>query len=259
MFSYRESKEKIFIASSNITDNKVCMEHLYSYGVAGIITKSINLHQMDKRNERIWSVGNNVYNTTRFSKRGFHEWLPILSQAAEAGRIMIPSICPMDNVELDYLIKQLEQIGVPAIELGISCPNTKNISCQTILNGVEKLASKVKSPIYLKLCGKYSVLPMARRAVDAGVKGIVLSDSFPVSIPEGGSVMSVGQSGESIRPQVLQQIRTLRKTDIDCEIIGTGGVLTKEHVNEYLEAGADAVGICSAMYLFGITHIKTLL
>ncbi|SES78089.1 beta/alpha barrel domain-containing protein [[Clostridium] polysaccharolyticum] len=259
MFSYRESKEKIFIASSNITDNNVCMERLYSYGVAGIITKSISLHHMDKRKERIWSNGNDLYNTTRFSKRSFHEWLPILSQAAKEGRIMIPSICPNDNVELDYIIKHLEQIGVPAIELGISCPNTTNIPWQTILNGVEKLASKVKVPIYLKLCGKYSILPIVRRAVGTGIKGIVLSDSFPVNIPDGGNVISAGQSGESIRPQVLQQIRTLRLADIDCEIVGTGGVFTKEHVNEYLKAGADAVGICSAMYLFGITHIQTLL
>lgn len=260
MFSYRESTNKIFVASSNITDNTHSIDKLFSYGVAGVITKTICMDtKKTNGRERIWKNNLNLYNTTKYSKRNFEDWFMLLQSYVKENKIVIPSIYAVKYEELNYIIQSLWQVGVVALEIGISCPNEKENRTADIVKALEKIIGKISIPVYVKLCAEGNVIPTINDLISIGVRGIILSDSFPSLYVKDGKSISAGLSGEVIRTKVIQQIESVRSKGITCEIVGTGGIFMKEHIQEYLAAGADAVGICSCMYIYGIDYIQTLI
>jgi dihydroorotate dehydrogenase len=254
---------KIFVSSSNITDNVACIDRLFHIGVAGVITKTISSFYDGKCVGRIWMHGKNLFNTTGYSGKGINTWVKRLSVYREYGQTVIPSVFSTDRVELLEMMQALQQAEVPAIEVGLSCPNDiKLVSTNRAPNLVELMAGilpQIKIPVYLKLCAAdRQLLSQIKEYRAMGASGFVLSDAFPRD-SRATKKHYIGRSGDGIRNDVLKCIAMAREAGIQSEIVGTGGILTREHITEYIRVGADAVGLCSCIYLYGMDYVASLL
>lgn len=258
MFSYKTMKNKVFASSSNITDNLSCIDKLFSYGIAGVITKTIASFQDGKDTGKIWKRNMNLYNSTGYSGKGLNTWTRILEDYRRSNKIVIPSVYSSDGEELAEMMRTLQQIRVPAIEMGISCPNDEKRIGIRMIEHAARAMEGIEIPVYIKLCSQGEVQEIIKEFCDAGIAGIVLSDSFPGYLKEAKN-QRAGVSGEGIRTYVLQSIALARGKGIRCEIVGTGGIFSKEHIEQYLNTGADAVGLCSCMYINGIDSVRSLL
>lgn len=259
MFSYKKLKNKIFISSSNITDNAACIDVLFQYGAAGVITKTIASFEDRKTTGRVWKKGRNLYNSTGYSGKGLLTWLDILSKYRRENKIVIPSIYAYEKAMLWKMTRLLQQIQVPAIEIGMSCPNDAKKNSSIIMpDHIAWVIKDMNIPIYIKLCAQTESTNFMKELCSLGISGLVLSDSFPGYLDH-TKTQQAGISGECIREKVLRSINLARDSGISCEIVGTGGIFTREHVAEYLRSGADAVGLCSCMYIYGINYVKSIM
>ena len=91
------------------------------------------------------------------------------------------------------------------------------------------------------------------------VTAVVCCGPYPKTLflePDGSSVVgsdSFGQmGGEILRPIALGQVRQFRAMlPANVAVIGLGGVSIREHVDQYLEMGASAVGLTTAYQIGG--------
>lgn len=191
----------------------------------------------------------------RLRKEGLRKWLNISLSA--------------DNEE-DF-ITLVKAFGpyADSVELNFSCPHAKKgfgasigSDISVASSYVRKIDKAVKDRNYLlfvKLTPNVdNIDEIAQAVIDAGADGIVAVNTVgPVPHVEPLTGLTVlnnpiggrgGQSGDGIFPIALDAVRRIRKAvGEDVPLIAMGGVSDGERVAALIEAGADAVGIGSAL------------
>ncbi|MCA9058884.1 MAG: hypothetical protein KDA85_10300, partial [Planctomycetaceae bacterium] len=109
------------------------------------------------------------------------------------------------------------------------------------------------------------------QAVGEHVNGLSMTNAISAAVSQDGSLLFNGQPrgicGDAIRSASLQQVQMFRTilTEISpeqttrlTEIMGVGGISAEQHVQDYLDAGATAVGMATAAMLEPMTalHIR---
>lgn len=159
--------------------------------------------------------------------------------------------------------RRFDDSPIDAIEINISCPNIKEGGIQ-FGNDPEMSARVVKAcravtgkPLITKLSpNQTDIQENARRCLEAG------SDAFAVINTVQGMAVDIetrtavigniqgGLSGPAIRPIALLKVHQVHQV---CKphgipIIGQGGITSAEDALAFLMAGADAVGIGTALF-----------
>ena len=153
-----------------------------------------------------------------------------------------------------------ERRGIAALEINISCPNIKEggIAFGTDLGQAAKVVSAVRAATRLPLITKLSpnvtrIGDFARCVVDAGSDMISLINTIP------GMAIDIetrkfrianrtgGLSGPGIKPVAVRLVYEARQA-VKVPIIGMGGVRTAEDAIEFMMAGANAVGVGTAIF-----------
>ncbi len=164
----------------------------------------------------------------------------------------------LGNSISDYvkLSKSLEDSGIEAIELNVSCPNVKKggISFGTNDKMLAKLISKVRQSaqritLITKLSPNVSNIPLfAKIAEDSGSDAISLINTIPalaVDIetwkPRLANITG-GLSGPAIKPIALRMVWEAAKT-VKIPVIGIGGIMNANDAIEFLLAGATAIQV----------------
>ncbi len=144
-------------------------------------------------------------------------------------------------------------------ELNLSCPHVKGagfdlgMDLELSSEIVEELKRKTSNPVFAKLSALHDYISLAKALEDAGVDGVVISNTLrgmKIDILSGKPVLSNisgGVSGPAIKPIALKCVYDLYK-EIEVPIIGCGGITSFEDVLEFIMAGAKAVQIGSAVY-----------
>jgi dihydroorotate dehydrogenase (NAD+) catalytic subunit len=153
-----------------------------------------------------------------------------------------------------YVVEQLEQTNIHAIELNVSCPNVKaGLSFGTDPQAVHEVVTAVrkitKKPLILKLTPNVtSVAPVAKAAEDAGADGISLINtvaSMAVDIntrkPILGNI-SGGLSGPAVKPIALKMVHDVYKA-VKIPVIGLGGISNYNDIIEFMLCGATLVQV----------------
>ncbi len=149
--------------------------------------------------------------------------------------------------------------GVAAIELNVSCPNIEDGlvfgTDQTALAGLVASVRRVTAlPLIVKLSPNTTgPLPYARAAVEAGADALSLINTvLGMAIdsvsrrPVLGNVTG-GLSGPAIRPIALRYVWEVAST-LAVDVIGMGGIASAQDGLTFLEAGAAAVAVGSALF-----------
>ena len=153
-----------------------------------------------------------------------------------------------------------ERDGIAALEVNISCPNIKHggIAFGTDLKMAALVVREVRNATDLPLITKLSpnvtdIGAFARCVVDAGSDMISLINTLPAMAidietrrPKLANVTG-GLSGPAIKPIAVRMVYQARQA-VDVPIIGMGGIGSAEDAVEFLLAGADAVGVGTAIF-----------
>jgi dihydroorotate dehydrogenase (NAD+) catalytic subunit len=150
------------------------------------------------------------------------------------------------------------------LELNVSCPNVGSEFGEPFAARPDAAAEvtaavrrEVDMPIIVKLAPNVSDIgAVAAAVVDAGADAICAINTMPgmvIDVECGLPVLSNGVggvSGSALRPIAVHAVYKIRQR-VTVPIVGTGGVATAHDALEMLSAGADAVGIGSAVYSHG--------
>ena len=161
------------------------------------------------------------------------------------------------------------EAGFDAVELNLSCPpgmNEKGMgrACgedPVVLGKITKwVTASSKIPVIVKITPNYGQAEiLADAALENGAKAVTLTNTMPGLIdpyPTGEPVLPVGKAkqytaggttGSVLRPFALRKCADVAKFVPEIEIFGSGGIISGDHAMSFLQYGAKALQICSAV------------
>lgn len=159
-----------------------------------------------------------------------------LADHVKAGRIdvrdKLVSVHGFTPEDWATLLRQIAEVRPLGVELNMSCPNVGEIGCPPSLFA-DAVATGV--PVVVKV-PPVNYAELVRQAFDAGVRCFHCTNTLPV--PQGGL------SGAPLKPIALAVVREMRRLYGDAiTIVGGGGVQKPEHIDEFVDAGANHVAL----------------
>ena len=227
--------------------------------LGAIVTKAITLEPR-KGNEgaRLYETASGMINRIGLENVGVEEFIskkiPILKKT---GVNHIVNVAGSTIEDYCAVSKYLNEAGVDAIELNVSCPNVKSgcLEFGTDASALYDLVSAVRNEfegfLIVKLTPNVSdVESLAIAAKNAGadclsaintLKGLGVDLNFA-----GGKFRKTlaqgGLSGRAIKPVALSFVKRVREA-VDLPIIGLGGIANLQDIFEFMAVGADAIQI----------------
>ena len=175
---------------------------------------------------------------------------------------VIPSInCSTDSGWRSYATRMV-QAGAPAIELNISCPHSSitfsgGEVVANLLRVAELVRAEVKVPLAIKLSGQLTTpMEVVAELEKRGIDGVVIFNRFTgldIDIEAERPIMHGAYAGHGGLWAISYPLRWISEISpsTGLSIAGSGGTSTSADVVKYILAGADAVQVCTAIYLAG--------
>ncbi len=260
-----------YINSKTLED----MEMLAESAAGGLVAGSISIEPRGANpgpgywlhKERFFSL--NSYGMPNGGFPYFRTNLPkIVETAHAAGKPLVANLIGFGIDEWPELVSFAEDSGVDVAELNFGCPNVWEENHQerivsyhaSLVRAVlERVVAKPRS---IKVAAKISPLPpdilqeVAGVITESGVVQIVTAtNSYPNAAVTYGARGNqwpdntlAGMAGRALKPislGVVQQLHQLLPEHI--HIIGCGGIASANDAQDYLDAGAKAVQIATAL------------
>ena len=257
-------KNPVMTASGTFGYGQEYSEFLDLSQLGAIVAKGISLKPM-KGNPppRICETPCGMLNAIGLQNVGLKvfvkEKLPFLKKT---DTVIIANILGNSIGEYVKLSGSLDNAGVDAIELNVSCPNVKKggIIFGTDIKLLGRLISKVRKSVknavlITKLSPNVSdIKAFARAAEDSGSDAVSLINTIPgLSIdintrsPRIRNVTG-GLSGPAIRPIAVRMVYEAACA-VKVPVIGMGGIMNAEDALEFIIAGATAVAVGTANFI----------
>ena len=175
---------------------------------------------------------------------------------------IIVNVC--GKTEEDYLevVERLADEPVDLLEINISCPNVKEggIAFGQDPKAVEHITAQVKKkarqPVIMKLSPNVTDIAEMARAAEAGGADILslinTLTGMKIDIHRRAFVLANktgGMSGPAIKPIALRMVYQAAHA-VQIPVIGMGGIVTAEDAIEFILAGAAAVSIGTANFMY---------
>jgi dihydroorotate dehydrogenase len=171
-----------------------------------------------------------------------------------------PRFASVADEELADAVATVELLGphVDGLELNASSPNApwrhdpEHVG--RLLGAIRGLAARpllLKLPPFRSDGERAEVTDLARRAVEAGIDGLVCSNTIPVA----DARLAAGRGGLSgsplteLTPQIVEDVAAA--TGRSVPIVACGGIFTGDDVRRCLDAGAVAVQIYTGLIYRG--------
>jgi len=199
-------------------------------------------------------------------KRFLKEKLPYLRQFDTK---IIVNILGNTIQEYVRLSKELDDAGVDAIELNVSCPNVKKggIIFGTDKRALSRLVSKVKksagkSLLITKLSPNVSdITEFAKAAEESGSDALSLINTLrgmAIDIetrrPKLANITG-GLSGPAIKPVALRMVWEASQS-VRIPVIGIGGIINAQDAIEFMLAGATAIQVGTGNFINPMATIE---
>ncbi len=192
------------------------------------------------------------------------------SMAHDEGLIVIGSIMGRWVSEWGELVTMMQESGVDAIELNLSCParidafkdhktgyiigQNADLAAEAVhaakqaasVPVIPKLTSNVTSVVEIAgACQQAGADALSAINTVPGIIGIDVETGIPLSSDVNDRAWVSGVSGPMIKPIGLRIVSELSR-EIDLPILGIGGIDGWESAAEYIMVGASAVQVCTA-------------
>ncbi len=267
-----ELKSPVILSSSRLTSTVEGLLEAEENGAGAVVLKSLFEEQiMYHVNSLPSSTGYpeaDDYISYYTKSHSVDEYLNLVRNAKKKLTIpVIPSInCFSSEGWIDFA-RVISESGADALEINMFfMPVNRKISSadseKVYFELIEKLKSKVKIPIVLKIGSRFSnILYMVDQFYMRGVEGVVMFNRFyepDIDVKKLEIVPASIFSKSDERRDVLRWIAMTSAQDIKINISASTGVHSGDDVVRYLLAGADTVQVCSVLYQKGIGYLKHL-
>lgn len=239
--------------------------------IGAIVTKGLSLHpRTGNPTPRIAETPAGMLNAVGLQNVGIDSFvrdkLPFLRSVKTP---VIANFFGNTLEEYGEVAKKLSDVPeVAAAELNISCPNVKEggIVFGTDPRAASAVVALVRKnyagPLIVKLTPNITdITLMARTAVEAGADALScintltgMSIDIRTRSPRLANVTG-GLSGPAIRPVAVHMVYQVAQT-VKVPVIGIGGIVEAEDALEFLIAGASAVQVGSANFIYPGTMEK---
>ena len=165
--------------------------------------------------------------------------------------------------EYGEIAKHFDDTDIDAIEINISCPNVKEGGVafgndpDMSYRVVEICRKNTSKPIITKLSpNQTDIASNALRCIDAGSDGLSVINTvmgMAIDIEQQKPVLGNNQgglSGPAIKPIALLKVHQVYQVSKkhNVPIIGQGGIVNAQDAIEFIIAGADTIGIGTALF-----------
>jgi dihydroorotate dehydrogenase (NAD+) catalytic subunit len=234
---------------------------LAAYGdlrdLGGFVTRSLTrLGRPGSEPPRIVESPSGLVNAIGLQNPGAESFLrEELPPLVELGAVVVASIAGQSLGEYAELARSVGRSeGVAAVEVNLSAPDPLGLglydarepfqaasvvsACRRDLRAGVLLLAKIRSDVL-------RVAETARAVADAGADAVVVGNALPAAMPDG---RPGGLSGPAVRPQVLRCVAEVARLLPETPVVGCGGIMDSADARAYLEAGARAVQVGTALF-----------
>ncbi len=210
---------------------------------------------------RIAETPAGMLNSIGLQNPGVHAFIKNeLPRLEKCGAVVIANVA--GNTEEDYckIAEVISETSVAFLEMNISCPNVNHggAAFGTDAATIERLTKNVKAhcskPVIVKLSPNVtSITDMAKAAESGGADAISLINTLlgmRIDIKTKRPVLHRnvgGFSGPAVFPVALRMVWQVRNA-VSLPILGIGGISNADDAIEMMMAGADIIGVGTAMF-----------
>lgn len=257
----RHLPSPVIIGSGPMSYSAKGMIRLAQNGAGAVVTKTITGQAaVNPDNHMVKYAPGTLLNCEKWSDYPMEQWIEKeIPEAVSAGVNCIASVGHTVQ-DSSKCVERLEAEGCMAIEL-------VSYRKETLLPMLKDTKKRVKIPVIVKLSPNVpDFLDLAEQCEKAGADAFTAFDSIGpamrIDIESGRPALGQGDgcgwlTGEMIRPFIIAKVCELRK-HTRLPIIGLGGIARWQDAVEMVMAGADYIGICSAVILQGPEMIRKL-
>jgi len=204
---------------------------------------------------RIAESPSGLVNAIGLHNPGLEYFLAVeLPWLVRAGARVVVSVAGGSLGEYADLARRLSRApGVAGLEVNLSAPDQAGSGLMEVAEpfhagsvvGAVRREFPSDRPVLAKLRLEHGRAPETARTVrDAGASAVVLGNALPAAMPDG---RPGGLSGPAIRPVALRMVREVVTALPDLPVVGCGGVTSATDARSFLDAGAAAVQVGTAL------------
>jgi len=247
------------------------MKRALDSGAGAVLTKSLTLApRKGFPNPTLVEVRCGLLNAMGIPNPGIGNFSSEVERLKGIGAVVIVSVAGSSPGEYAEAAGLAEEAGADAVEANVSCPHVSGVAeigqdPDALRGVVAEMKGALKVPIIVKLSPNVTDIGgMARVAEEAGADAISAINTvkgLAIDIYAKRPILSAGAgglSGPAIKPIALRCVYEVRRS-VGLPIIGCGGILDWVDAIEFLMAGANALGVGSAVYYKDLSAFREIL
>lgn len=247
-------------------------EDLFDLGrLGGIIVKGTTLHPREGNPyPRMAETPSGMLNAVGLQNKGVDYFLshilPEISHYDTRIIVNASGSCLEDYVEVCRRLSEAPRVD--AVEVNISCPNVKQggMAFGTTCDGAASVVKAVRKAypgcLIVKLSPNVTDITGIARAVEAeGADAVSLVNTFlgmAIDVERRKPLLSTitgGLSGPCIRPIAVRMVWQVAKA-VKIPVVGLGGIMSASDALEFILAGATAVQVGTANFVYPAVSAK---
>lgn len=275
-FAGLKLKNPVFTASGTCGYADELEDFMDINQLGGFITKSITLQKRDGNNvPRVVETDSGMLNAIGLANIGVDrfiaEKIPLMKQFDTPFFVNIAGQTIEEYVSVAGKLADCEEIA--GLELNISCPNVKKggITFGTDPKLVSEITSAVKKStgekiLMVKLTPNVTdISAIARAAIEAGADALSMINTFTAMVIDIETKQPVlanrtgGLSGPAIKPiavYLTNKVYSEAAKPANVPILAGGGIRNAADAIEFIIAGASAISVGTASFIYPDTAVK---
>jgi len=257
------------------------MKRVIEAGAGAVVTKSMGLEpRTGYQNPTVVQTDCGLLNAMGLPNPGINHFK---EEMVELKKLKVPTIFSIYGFSAEEFAKvavAAVEMGADALELNVSCPHVKKAGAQIgsdpklLTEIIKKVKNQVKKPIIVKLTPNVTdITEIAKATEKAGADAITAINTvkgMAIDHETGKPILANklgGLSGPAIKPIAIRCVYDVFSS-VNIPVIGCGGITCWQDAIEFIQAGASAIQIGTAVAFKGLnvfssvangieTYIKT--
>lgn len=241
------------------------MKSVIEAGAGAVVTKTMGQEpRTGYLNPTVVQTDCGLLNAMGLPNPGISHFKEEMKQLKTINAPTILSIFGSSVQEFVTVAKTATEIGADAIELNVSCPHVKKVGAvigcdpQLLTEIVKAVKKNVNIPVIVKLTPNVTnISEIAKVAENAGADAITAINTvkaMAIETETGRPILANkfgGLSGPAIKPIAVRCVYDVYRS-VDVPVIGCGGISSWQDAIEFIQAGASAVQIGTAVTFKGV-------
>jgi dihydroorotate dehydrogenase (NAD+) catalytic subunit len=238
-------------------------------GAGAVVTKSLGARpRSGYSNPTVVQVESGLINAMGLPNPGMKQFAEELQETDGIAVPIIASIYAFTPQEFAALAQKAIAIGADGVELNLSCPHAEKTGAEIgqdpklVRKAAEATKKTLSAPVFVKLTPNVAdIAELAEAAERGGADAVTATNTvkaMAINIETGYPVLGNrvgGLSGPAIKPIAVRCVYEIYET-VKIPVIGCGGIATWRDAVEFIQAGASAVQIGTAVATKGVSVFR---